>query len=77
MADTLAEQINQLGNKASFHYDLQKNRRESYEDAMYASPKKRGTEYQMQKDVLAALDNILTSSNIETLATRHWQKVWR
>ena len=36
--------------------------------AMYASPKKFGTEYQMQKDVLAALDNILTSSNIETLA---------
>tara|TARA_R100001510_G_scaffold42657_1_gene39047 strand:- start:84 stop:3044 length:2961 start_codon:yes stop_codon:yes gene_type:complete len=66
MADTLAEQINQLGNKASFT-TIYKNR-ENLMKAMYASPKKFGTEYQMQKDVLAALDNILTSSNIETLA---------
>jgi hypothetical protein len=66
MADNLAEQINQLGNKASFT-TIYKNR-ENLMKVMYAEPKKFGTEYQMQKDVLAALDNILTSSNIETLS---------
>lgn len=66
MADSLAAQIGQLGNKASFS-TIYKNR-ENLARAMYAAPKKFGTEYQMQKDVLAALDNILTSSNIETLA---------
>ena len=66
MADSLADQIGQLGNKASFT-TIYKNR-ENLARAMYAAPKKFGTEYQMQKDVLAALDNILTSSNIETLA---------
>ena len=66
MADQLSRQINQLGNKASFT-TIYKNR-ENLAKAMYAAPKKFGTEYQMQKDVLAALDNILTSSNIETLA---------
>ena len=65
MADALSAQIDELGNTASFS-TLYRNR-ENLAKAMYAAPKKFGTEYQMQKDVLAAIDNILTSSNIEAL----------
>jgi len=72
-ANELAEGVSALGNKSSFTA-LYRNR-ERLAKAMYANPQKGSTAHQMQKAVVKELDNMLTSSNIESLGKELSSKI--